>query len=117
KCVEDNKLESKFSLDGLRKRAAELENTKADKKKNAAAAAKPPSKRSHGASGGRGSGTPAFRPSKAAKRPNTYTPFSRRNPALPAQHSPLARYSGPYKYPSQNAYDGQVATPYGSSYG
>lgn len=117
KCVEDHKLEKEFSLDSLRKRASQLEKTKADRKKGSAAAvAKPQNKRGHGASGGRGGGPHAFRPAKAAKFSNTYS-FGRRNHAPPAQHSPAGRYSGPYNYPNQNVYEGHTTTPYASTYG
>ncbi|KAG6723716.1 hypothetical protein I3842_03G221600 [Carya illinoinensis] len=117
KCVEDHKLESEFSLDSLRKRVTHLEKAKAERKKSSSAAGKPQNKRAYGASGGRGSGPPSFRPSKAAKFSNTYpSSFSRRNPAPPAQ-SPTARYTGPYNYPSHSVYEGPSATPYASSYG
>lgn len=115
KCVEDHKLESEFSLDSLRKRATHLEKAKAERKKNSAAASKPQNKRPYGG-GGRGSGPPSFRPSKAAKFTNAYPPFNRRN-AAPAQHSPATRYSVPYNYPSQSVYEGSSTTPYASSYG
>ena len=117
KCVEDHKLESEFSLDSLRKRATHLEKAKAERKKSSAGASKPQNKRAYGSGGGRSSGPPSFRPSKAAKFSNAFPPFSRRNPAPPAQHSPAARYSGPYNYPSQSMYDGPNTTPYASSYG
>jgi hypothetical protein len=116
KCVEDHKLESEFSLDSLRKRATHLEKAKAERKKNSAAASKPQNKRAYGAGGGRGSGPPSFRPSKAAKFNSAYTPFNRRNPG-PAQHSPATRYSAPYNYPSQSVYEGPGTTAYASSYG
>lgn len=117
KCVEDHKLESEFSLDSLKKRATHLEKTKAERKRSSAAANKPQNKRPYGAGGGRGSGPPSFRPSKAAKFSNAYPPFNRRNPAPPAQHSPAARYSGPYNYPTQSVYEGPSTTPYASAYG
>ncbi|XVE54295.1 hypothetical protein DITRI_Ditri03aG0069300 [Diplodiscus trichospermus] len=116
KCVEDHKLESEFSVDSLRKRAIQLEKAKADRKKSSQAAGKPQKKRGHNAGGGRSSGKSAFRPAKAAKFSNAYPPFSRRNPAPSAQHSPAARYSGPYNYGGQNVFEGPTA-PYASAYG
>jgi hypothetical protein len=117
KCVEDHKLESEFSLDSLKKRATHLEKAKAERKKNSVAASKPQNKRAYGGGGGRGSGPPSYRPSKAAKYTNAYTPFNRRNPPPPAQHSPAARYSVQYNYPSQSVYEGPGTAPYASSYG
>ncbi|EEF48280.1 FRIGIDA-like protein 4a [Ricinus communis] len=119
-CVEDHKLESEFSLDSLRKRVTRLEKTKAERKKSsaaAAAAAKSQNKRGPSASGGRDPRAPTFRPGKAAKFSNAYSPFGRRNPAPVTQHSPAARYSGPYNYPSQNVYEGHSTAPYASTYG
>lgn len=118
KCVEDYKLESEFSVDNLRKRATQLEKVKVERKKSSAATnSKPQNKRGHGASSSRGSGPPAFRPAKAAKFSNSYQSFSRRNPAPPGQHSPAARYSGPYRYPSQSVYEGPSTAHYASTYG
>lgn len=128
KCVEDHKLESEFSVDNLRKRATQLEKAKAERKKNSAGASKLPNKRAHGGAGGgsggggRGGGLPsAFRQAKAPKFSNSHYPgFGRRNPAPPAQHSPVGRYSGPYSYPpppAQGVFDGPNPPPYGSTYG
>ncbi|OMO58050.1 Frigida-like protein [Corchorus olitorius] len=115
KCVEDHKLESEFSVNNLRKRATQLEKLKADRKRSSSASGKPQNKRGHNAGSSRGSGPSAFRPAKTAKFSNAYPPFSRRNPAHSAQHSPATLYSGPYNYGSQNAFDGPA--PYGSAYG
>ncbi|GAV79504.1 Frigida domain-containing protein [Cephalotus follicularis] len=117
KCVEDHKLESEFSVDSLKKRAAQLEKSKSERKKSSASATKPQNKRGHGSGSGRGGGLPAFRPAKVAKFSNAYSSFSRRNPAPPAQHSPAARYSGSYNYPGQSVYEGPTTTPYPSTYG
>ncbi|EOY30833.1 FRIGIDA-like protein [Theobroma cacao] len=116
KCVEDHKLESEFSVDSLRKRATQLEKVKADRRKSSSATGKPQNKRGHNAGSSRGSGPSAFRPAKAAKFSNSYPPFSRRNPASSAQHSPAARYSGPYNYAGQNVFEGPTA-PYAAAYG
>ncbi|XWS17238.1 hypothetical protein CRYUN_Cryun33cG0050800 [Craigia yunnanensis] len=115
KCVEDHKLESEFSVDALRKRATQLEKVRADRKKSSSATGKPQNKRGRNSGSGRSSGPPAFHPAKAAKFSNAYPPFSRRNPAPSAQHSPAARYSGPYNYGGQNVFEGP--TPYASAYG
>ena len=116
KCVEDHKLESEFSVDILRKRTTQLEKVRADRKKSSSATGKPRNKRGHIAGSSRSSGPPAFRPAKAPKISNAYPPFSRRNPAPSAQHSPAARYSGPYNYGGQNVFEGPTA-PYASAYG
>lgn len=116
KCVEDHKLESEFSVDTLRKRAAQLEKVKADRKKSSTANGKPQNKRGHNAGSIRGSGPSAFRPAKAAKFSNAFPPFNRRNPAPSAQHSPAARYSGQYNYGGQNVFESPTA-PYASAYG
>uniref|UniRef100_A0A2P2NFN9 FRIGIDA-like protein n=1 Tax=Rhizophora mucronata TaxID=61149 RepID=A0A2P2NFN9_RHIMU len=118
RCVEDHKLDAEFPLDSLRKRAAQLEKTKAEKKKSSGVptAAKPQYKRGHGNSGSRAGG-PDFRPSKAPKYSNAYSPFSRRNPAPPAQHSPTTRFSGPYSYPSQSVFETHTPTAYAPTYG
>ncbi|KAJ0089688.1 hypothetical protein Patl1_13217 [Pistacia atlantica] len=119
KCVEDHKLESEFSVDSLRKRAAQLEKSKAERKKSSAANSKPQNKRGHGSSSSRSSGPPAFRPAKAAKFSNAYQSFGRRNPAPPTPHSPAPRYSisTPYNYPNQTVYEGATAAQYGTTYG
>ncbi|KDP33654.1 hypothetical protein JCGZ_07225 [Jatropha curcas] len=117
KCVEDHKLESEFPLDSLRKRVTRLEKAKAERKKSSAAAVAAKSQNKRGANIGRGQRPPAFRPPKAAKFSNAYPPFGRRNPAPPPQHSPVARYSGPYNYPSQSIYEGHSTTSYASTYG
>lgn len=147
KCVEDRKLESEFPLDSLKKRASQLEKTKADRKKSSSSSNKLPHKRSHGNRGsgggggnrgggggrggggssrgggggsGRGGGGPHFRPPKAAKFSNSYSPFGRRNNnAPPPRHSPAPRYSGPYNYPSQPVYeyDRPTTDPYAAAYG
>ncbi|MFQ6619034.1 hypothetical protein Gotur_000090 [Gossypium turneri] len=116
KCVEDHKLESEFSTDLLRKRATQLEKVKSERKKSSAAAGKPQNKRSHSAGSARGSGPPAFRPTKAAKFSNAYPPFNRRNPAPSAQQSPAARFSAQYNYVGQNVFEAPTA-PYASAYG
>ncbi|WCJ42438.1 FRIGIDA-like protein [Euphorbia peplus] len=123
KCVEDHNLESEFPLDVLKKKASRLEKSKAERKKSSAAAAKSKNKRSHGgtsSSSSRSQRPPSFRPAKAAKFSNTtYSPYAgRRNPAPMPQHSPVARYSGPYNYPSQSVvYDGHSTTSYPTTYG
>ncbi|XP_050220180.1 FRIGIDA-like protein 4a [Mercurialis annua] len=116
KCVEDHKLEPELSLDSLRKRVTRLEKTKAERKKSSAAAAsaaKSQNKRRASASSGRDLRPPAFRPGKAAKFSNAYSPLGRRNPASLPQHSPAARYSGPYNYHSQSGYS---TTPFTATY-
>lgn len=121
KCVEDHKLESEFSLDSLRKRANHLEKAKAERKKSSQGANRPQNKRAYsgGSGGGRGGGgSSSFRPTKAARYSNAHQPsYGRRNPNPPAQHSPAARYSGPYNFPSQNVYDAPTPSPYASTYG
>lgn len=118
KCVEDQKLESVFSLDVLKKRANVLEKAKAEKKKNSGPAplsSKSSGKRKHNSVGGRGSGPP-LRPEKVAKAP--YHPsYSRRTPAFdpaqtPRQPSPAARYSAAqYSYPGYDAYEVSNGNP------
>ncbi|XP_061343876.1 FRIGIDA-like protein 4a isoform X2 [Gastrolobium bilobum] len=117
KCVEDHKMESEFNLEKLRKRAAHLEKTKAERKKGSSSGGKP-KKRTYGSGGSRGSASTSSRPSKSAKL-NTYpSSFSRRNLAPSLQPSPAARYSAPYSYPSQTTiYDGSTANPYAATYG
>lgn len=120
KCVEDHKLESEFSLDSLRKRATHLEKAKTERKKSSQGTNRPQNKRAYGAGGGRGGGGghSSFRPSKTARYSSAYHPsYGRRNPNPPAQHSPAARYSVPYNYPSQSVYDAPTPAPYASTYG
>lgn len=117
KCIEDHKLQSEFSVDSLRKRAAQLEKNKAARKKSSATNSKPQNKRGHGSSSSRSGGPPTFRPAKAAKFSNAYQSFGRRNPAPPTLHSPAARYSTPYNYPNQTVYESATAAQYGSTYG
>ncbi|XP_044472475.1 FRIGIDA-like protein 4a isoform X2 [Mangifera indica] len=117
KCIEDHKLQSEFSVDSLRKRAAQLEKNKAARKKSSATNSKPQNKRGHGSSSSRSGGPPTFRPAKAAKFSNAYQSFGRRNPAPPTLHSPAARYSTPYNYPNQTVYEGAAAAQYATTYG
>ncbi|XP_043698700.1 FRIGIDA-like protein 4a [Telopea speciosissima] len=114
KCVEDHNLESEFTLDTLRKRVPQLEKAKVDRRKSAAAASKPhQNKRARG--GFSGSGPPPFRPAKAGRFSNAYS-FGRRG-AGPAHQNTAPRFSGPYSYPSQNAYEGPAPISYASPYG
>lgn len=116
KCVEDHKLESEFNLDKLRRRATQLEKTKAEKKKSSASGSKPQNKRAFGTGGSR-SGSSSTRPAKSAKFSAYPSSFSRRNLAPSLQPSPGARFSGPFNYPSQTIYDGSTVNPYASTYG
>ncbi|KAK6927417.1 Frigida-like [Dillenia turbinata] len=123
KCVEDHKLEADFSLDTLKRRVPQLEKARADRKKSAASSSRPSNKRPHDnrnrgrgrdRGGGRVGGPPPFRPAKAGRFSNVPPSFGQRN--LPQPHQPPAgRYSAPYNYPSQSAYEGPGAA-YGSGY-
>ncbi|XP_030448481.2 FRIGIDA-like protein 4a [Syzygium oleosum] len=112
KCVEDQKLESVFSLDNLKKRAAILEKAKAERKKNSASVSKPANKRAYGPGVGRGGGQSSSHPAKAAKFANPSPSFGRRNPLPLAHLSSAVRYSAPYSYPSQGAYEVPSMTAY-----
>lgn len=116
KCVEDLALEDQFPLNDLRKRLADMEKTKVDKKKNSSAPNKPLNKRAHGI---RTSHQPNSRPTKAPKISNSYPSFSHRNPAPQLHQSPVTRYHGSYNYPTQAAYETTMApaNPYTSVYG
>ncbi|CAL0312468.1 unnamed protein product [Lupinus luteus] len=122
RCIEDHKLESEFNLDSLRRRIAQLERSKSDRKRGSASASKPPNKRAYGTSSSRGSrGSGSSRPAKTAKFSSYPSPssssFSRRNLAPSLQPSPAARYSGPYNYPAPTVYDSSTANPYAATYG
>ncbi|GMH18026.1 hypothetical protein Nepgr_019867 [Nepenthes gracilis] len=112
RCVEEHNLEAEFPLDSLRKRQSLLERAKADKKKRSSGggSSKPSRKRLHGSITGGSRGPPPPRPSKVAKFSNPYPPFGRRNTASPAQQSPVVRYSGPYNYANQTAYEAGPAS-------
>lgn len=97
KCVETYKLESKFTINGLKKRVAQLEKTKADKKKTST-----PNK-SH-MKRTRPGGPPApFRPTKASRTLNTSYPSLNQRPPIPPQVGG-SRHS--FKYSEQGGFDG-----------
>ncbi|OWM89916.1 hypothetical protein CDL15_Pgr012553 [Punica granatum] len=125
KCVEDQKLESVFTLDAMKKRANVLEKAKSERRKSSGSApssSKLSGKRGHSSGGGKGSGPP-IRPAKVAKL--SYHPsFARRTPAPvpappPRQPSPAARYSlARYGYPGHDAFEVNGGNPYTpTSYG
>ncbi|KAK3004129.1 hypothetical protein RJ639_018574 [Escallonia herrerae] len=118
KCVEDHKLESQFSMDSLKKRVAQLEKVRTDKKKSAASTGRPSHKRAHGGSsrGGGGGGSSSFRPPKAGRFSNASPGFRQRNPSHPHQAS-AARIAAPYSYPSRSVYEGASPASYGPVYG
>ncbi|GFS35393.1 hypothetical protein Acr_00g0039540 [Actinidia rufa] len=118
KCVEDHKLESQFTLEGLRKRVTQLEKAKAEKRKGAIPTSKPSNKRAHGGGGGRGSsgGPPSYRPPKAGRFSNASPSFRQRNPSQ-SHHASAARYSAPYNYHSHTMYEGPRTASYGPGYG
>ncbi|KAJ6833166.1 FRIGIDA-like protein 4a [Iris pallida] len=105
KCVEYYKLEPKYNIDGLKKRLAQMEKTKADRKK-AALASRSQTKRAR-AAGGMGT---TYRPSKAVRTNVVPYPSFHRNP--PGTHQmPPARSS--YNYPIHGSgYDVQPAATY-----
>ncbi|KAH7686565.1 Frigida-like protein [Dioscorea alata] len=97
KCVETYKLESKFTINGLKKRVAQLEKTKADKKKTSTPN-KSRMKRT------RPGGPPApFRPTKASRTLNTSYPSLNQHPPIPPQVGG-SRHS--FKYSEQGSFDG-----------
>lgn len=114
KCVEDQKLESVFSLDNLKKRAAILEKAKAERKKNTSSGGKPSNKRALGPGGSRQSSS---HPAKAPKFANPSPSFIRRNPLPLAHLSSAVRYSAPYSYPGQGAFEVPSMTAYAPAYG
>ncbi|KAK3030690.1 hypothetical protein RJ639_034866 [Escallonia herrerae] len=119
KCVEDHKFESRFSMDSLKKRVAQLEKARADKKKSAASTGRPSHKRAHGGSSrgnSGGGGSSSFRPPKAGRFSNASPGFRQRNPSHPHQAS-AARIAAPYRYPSQSVYEGANPASYGPGYG
>ncbi|KAG1330061.1 FRIGIDA-like protein 4b [Cocos nucifera] len=107
KCVESCHLESKFSIDGLKKRLAQMEKVKADRKKSAAA------KKTQGKRTRSTGGTfPASRPAKATRTFNAPYASYHRSPTVP--QLPLARH--PYGYPGQGGFDGPATASYGSAH-
>lgn len=120
KCVEDHKLESKFRLDKLKRRVSQLDKNKFERKNTSSFGSgsgnRPPRKR-----GGRGSGTSSSRPAKSAKTsvyPSSFSRLSRRNNLAPVHPSPIARYSAPLHYQSQNMLESSTAAnPYAGTYG
>ncbi|KAK1382802.1 hypothetical protein POM88_020537 [Heracleum sosnowskyi] len=117
KCVEDHKLESEFTTDGLRKRITQLEKAKAEKKKSTSSASKPSNKRAHGGNSKSGGGVvPSSRPPKAGRISATSPAFRQRNPSQIHQ-APAARYAAPYSYPSPSLYDVPGTPSYVSAYG
>ncbi|XP_052208747.1 FRIGIDA-like protein 4a [Diospyros lotus] len=115
KCVEDHKLESEFpfSIESLKKRVAQMEKAKADKKKSAASTSKG-SKRAHGG-GGRGSGPLSFRPPKAGRFSNSSPSFRSGNPP-PSHQAAAIRFSAPYNYAAHGMYEGPATASYAPGY-
>ncbi|CAL9122197.1 unnamed protein product [Musa acuminata var. zebrina] len=106
KCVETCKLGSKFNVDGLKKRLAEMEKIKAERKRSAVAN-RPQGKRLRAAAGA----TPILRPAKAARGPNKpYAPYGQNPPAV--SHIPATRHV--YSYPGQGGFDGLASAQYGA---
>ncbi|XP_057504516.1 FRIGIDA-like protein 4a [Actinidia eriantha] len=117
KCVEDHKLESQFTLEGLKKRVTQLEKAKAEKRKGAIPTSKPSNKRAHrGGDRGSGGGPPSYRPPKAGRFSNASPSFRQRNPSQSHQAA-AARYSAPYNYHSHTMYEGPATASYGPGYG
>ncbi|KAI3416997.1 hypothetical protein J3R85_014836 [Psidium guajava] len=114
KCVEDRKLESVFSLDSLKKRAAILEKAKAERKRNSSSGSKTSNKRALGPGS---SSQSSSRPAKAPKFANPSPSFGRRNPPPLAHLSSAVRYSAPYSYPGPGAYEAPSMTAYTPAYG
>lgn len=119
KCVEDHKLESEFNLDKVKRRASQLEKSKAERRKPSSSFGSRSfvnGSRSR-KRGSRGSGSTSSRPVKSAKTSAYPSSFSRRNLA-PLHPSPSPRYSTPLHYPSQTMMESSTAAnPYGATYG
>nr|XP_010915058.1 FRIGIDA-like protein 4b isoform X2 [Elaeis guineensis] len=104
RCVETCRLESEFSIDGLKKRVAQMEKAKAEKKK-AATANKSGSKRKRSTGGT----ALSFRPAKATR---TFNAPSHRSPTVP--QLPVGRQ--PYSCSSRGGFDGPLSASYGLAY-
>lgn len=105
KCVEYYKLESKFNIDGHKKRLANLEKAKAERKKSAAAT-KSQTKRV------RPAGLSSFRPSKAVRTAGGSYTASFHHPSAAHQLPPTR-----YNYPIQGGgYDGSAPATYGAAH-
>ncbi|EHA8590957.1 putative FRIGIDA-like protein 4b [Cocos nucifera] len=101
RCVETCHLESNFSIDGLKKRVAQMEKAKAERKKSAMAN-KSGSKRTRSTGGT----APTFRPAKAAR---TFNAPYQRSPTVP--QLPVGR--NPNSYSGQGGFDGPPSASYG----
>ncbi|KAJ0971288.1 hypothetical protein J5N97_019247 [Dioscorea zingiberensis] len=97
KCVETYKLESKFNIDGLKKRVSQLEKAKADRKKTST-----PNK-SHMKRTRSGGSSAHFRPTKATRTSNASYPSFHQRPPMPPQVG-AARHS--FNYSGQGGFDG-----------
>ncbi|KAG5562637.1 hypothetical protein RHGRI_005383 [Rhododendron griersonianum] len=107
KCAEDNKLESKSTIDSLWKRVQQLEKAKEEHKKKSAptSTSKPPNKR-----GRRGGGGPPSYPPKSGR-------FSNASPASRSLQATPSTFRTPYKNASRNMYEGPGPASYGPGYG
>lgn len=115
KCVEDHKLESEFSLEGLKNRVTELEQAKAKKKMGTTSVNKPSKKRGRGGGTGKASDPSTSGPVKSGRLSNASPSFRSRNP--PQSHQvPPARYTGAHSYTSQIAYEAPSTASYAPAY-
>ncbi|XP_072965919.1 FRIGIDA-like protein 4a [Typha angustifolia] len=105
KCVEACKLESKFSIEGLRKKLSQMERAKSDRRRSAAANFHKKRARTTG-------DAPSSRPAKASRSSNAAYPSFHRNPtAVPP--APASRHS--YNYPGQGGFGSPVSASYAQS--
>ncbi|XP_055834769.1 FRIGIDA-like protein 4a [Solanum dulcamara] len=110
KCVEDHKLESEFSLEGLKKRVTELEQAKAKKKMGTTSMNKPSKKRGRGGGTGKAS-DPSTSRLKSGRLSNASPSFRSRNPPQshqvpPARYTEASVYEAPGTFSYAPAYSG-----------
>ncbi|CAI8619799.1 unnamed protein product [Vicia faba] len=125
KCVEDHKLESEFRLDEVKKRASQLEKSRAERRKTSIFGSSRSFVSGSGVGSGsksrkrgsRGSGSSSSRPAKSVRTSVYPSSYSRRNLA-PIHPSPSPRYSAPLHYPSQTMLENSTAANhYAATYG
>ncbi|XP_009598293.1 FRIGIDA-like protein 4a [Nicotiana tomentosiformis] len=115
KCVEDHKLEQEFSLEGLKKRVTELEQSRAKRKKGTAPGHKHSKKRGRGSGSGKAIDQSTSRPVKSGRLSNASPSFRSRNPP-PSHQVPPVRYTGAHSYTSQSVYEAPSTVSYAPAY-
>lgn len=112
--MEDHKLEQEFSLEGLKKRVTELEESRAKRKKGTAPRDKHSKKRGRRSSTGKSRDPSTSRHGKSGRLSNASPSFRSWNPP-PSHQVPPVRYTA-HSYTSQTVYEAPSTVSYAPVY-